>query len=158
MLCLPLAKLKHTTGRTSQNWEQDEPGLKPRCPASGNLVVESNNWGVCGFLDLLQKLFQKNLSVDSLCTTKPSQNNKQTPSGAFTSYKSPCFLHMGQLNNATRLASVKRLITWALCTEVKLHKNPWGSLAHVSRWFPERRTQWPRSLCSTNICPERSMK
>lgn len=51
---------------TSQNLEQDEPDLKPRCPMSGDMVVESDNWGECDSLSQLQKVFQENLSADSL--------------------------------------------------------------------------------------------
>lgn len=61
MLYVPIVKLR-------QNWEQDEPHLKPRCPLSGDMVVESDTWGVRNSLSQLQKLFQKNLSVDSLYT------------------------------------------------------------------------------------------
>lgn len=56
---VPTVELRHTTVMTSQNWEQDEPDLKPRCPMSGNMVVESDNWGVCDSLSQLQKVFQK---------------------------------------------------------------------------------------------------
>lgn len=61
MLYVPIVKLR-------QNWEQDEPDLKPRCPLSGDMVVKSDTWGVCDSLSQLQKVFQKNLSVDSLYT------------------------------------------------------------------------------------------
>lgn len=46
MFYVPIVELRHTTVTTSRNWEQDEPDLKPRCPLSGNMVVESDNWGV----------------------------------------------------------------------------------------------------------------
>lgn len=59
MFYVPIVELRHTTVTTSRNWEQDEPDLKPRCPLSGNMVVESDNWGVWDFLRQLQKVFQK---------------------------------------------------------------------------------------------------
>lgn len=61
MLYLPIVKLR-------QNWEQDEPDLKPRCPLSGDMVVKSDTWGGRDSLSQLQKVFQKNISVDSLYT------------------------------------------------------------------------------------------
>lgn len=65
---VPIVELRHTTVMISQNWEQNEPDLKPRCPLSGYMVVESDNWGVRDSLSQLQKAFQENLSVDSLYT------------------------------------------------------------------------------------------
>lgn len=56
---VPTVELRHTTVMTSQNWEQDKPDLKPTCPMSEDMVVESDNWGVCDSLRQLQKVFQK---------------------------------------------------------------------------------------------------
>lgn len=57
MFYVPTVELRHTTVTTSRNWEQDEPDLKPRCPLSGNMVVESGVYETS--LDSYRKYFRK---------------------------------------------------------------------------------------------------
>ena len=112
---VPTVELRHTTVMTSQNWEQDEPDLKPRCPMSEDMVVESDNWCVCDSLRQLQKVFQKIfLLIHYILKLKKKQMGHLFLTKSLVS----CATLLCQLNNV-----VVRLVTWGLCTEAKLHRH-----------------------------------